>query len=84
MDETNTYDPLRAHVPNNMDINTSGDGIPNRPQIEPPIINPEYQSVQIIHIVARGNISCIQLEKISPWTSHIRARTRKRGGSPRR
>lgn len=43
----------------NLDTNISGDGIPNRPQREPPIEYPWDQAVQIIAVVALSAITTI-------------------------
>jgi hypothetical protein len=43
----------------NLDTNISGDGIPNRPQREPPIEYPWDQAVQIIATVALSAITAI-------------------------
>lgn len=44
---------------NNLDTNISGDGIPNKPQREPPIEYPWDQALQIIAIVAFSAITAI-------------------------
>ena len=40
-------------------LNISGDGVPNRPQKEPPIEYPQDQAVQIIFIVALSAITAV-------------------------
>jgi len=40
-------------------LNISGDGVPNRPQKEPPIEYPQDQAVQIIAIVALSAITVV-------------------------
>lgn len=44
---------------NNLEANISGDGVPNRPQKEPPLEYPWDQAVQIIVIVALSVITAI-------------------------
>ncbi len=43
----------------NLDINISGDGIPNRPQKEPPSEYPWDKAVQVIAVVALSAIAAI-------------------------
>ena len=43
----------------NLDTNISGDGIPNRPQREPPIEYPWDQFLQIIGVVALSAITAV-------------------------
>jgi hypothetical protein len=43
----------------NLDTDISGDGIPNRPQREPPIEYPWDQAVQIIAVVALSAMTAI-------------------------
>jgi hypothetical protein len=43
----------------NFDTNISGDGIPNRPQKEPPLEYPWDQAVQVIAVVALSVITAI-------------------------
>ena len=51
----------------NLDTNISGDGIPNRPQKEPPIKYPWDQAVQIIAVIALSAITAIH-----SWVKNFR------------